>query len=42
MPILSSCYSSKYLELHVATKKTIKTWCMKTGLIKRLSGTFLN
>ncbi|CAD8046473.1 unnamed protein product [Paramecium sonneborni] len=42
MPIQCLCYSNKYLELHIATRKTIKTWCMRTGLIKRLSGNFIN
>ncbi|CAD8131806.1 unnamed protein product [Paramecium pentaurelia] len=42
MPIQCLCYSNKYLELHIATRKTIKTWCVRSGLIKRLSGNFVN
>lgn len=35
--IVAMCYANKYLELHLATATTLKTWDIQHGLLKRVS-----
>lgn len=36
-PIQCMCYADKYMEMHLATSRHIKTWDVRTGLIKRVN-----